>query len=379
MPNEAEELRETIELTNFLTTKQVEDILNIAIKRAPTGNYEAKLEIKSLIDELSRRGLSLDSKFEVEGTSWKCPKCERMLTGVAKCPCGHVNETIIPKGTYEFLFEQDLGRVSSYCQNYACGHPIRFEEHILHVETGKRFIVGNVCVQHILGEHDLVKIAISLLAKCSRKVEKLNKAKKCDDICGDILRKVVETDPKHRFTKPEFLFLDAIENAQTKVTIKKAKEFAEKWTDNDIDELKKKVIEEAEHEKKSQYKRNEETEDWIRFLRYKKDRHKDRDSDFWENCLEVTEREGRPTAGQRNAIQGEFERYKKIIIGDASVLGDLPSTVKYMAEKMLSHASQCQSYFHIGLLEQLLTRGDLSEKQISTLKSGCRKCNWRLD
>jgi hypothetical protein len=377
--DDIQEMTEQIELTKFLTTKQVSDIVALAVRKAPTGNYQAKLEITVLMDELRKRGLQLENKFSIEGSKWTCPKCSREMMGVARCPCGYVNEKIIPKGTYEFLYEVDLGGVFGVCGNYGCGHPIRFLEHIMHVETGKNYIVGNVCVGHILGEHDLIKIAISLLARCSHIVEKQNKSQRCDEICGQVLREVVQIDSKHWFTKAEYLFLEAIKGSQSKLTLKKAEEFKAKWTPEAIVQLKKDVEQRDIEEKKGPLEKSAEREKWLVFLEYEKRRRKGRDSDFIDNCLSATKNQGQPYPGQRNALRGEFERFWRILEGDTEVLKGLPVLVCYIAEKMMKHLKTCQTDFHISLLEQVLDKKELTERQFMALKEGCKRCNWKLD
>jgi hypothetical protein len=377
--DEVQELTEQIELTKFLTTKQISEILALAINKAPTGNYQAKVEITVLMDELRKRGLSMDNKFSIDGTKWTCPKCSRELTGVAQCPCGYVNEKVIPKGTYEFLYEVDLGGVFGTCENYGCGHPIRFQEHIMHVETGRNYIVGNVCVGHILGEHDLIKIAISLLARCSHVVERQNKSQRCEEICGEVLREVVQIDPKHWFTKPEYLFMHAIAEAQSKLTLKKAEELRVKWTPEAISQLRYDVEQRETEEKKGPLEKSAEQGKWLSFLEYKIRRSKGRDSDFLKNCLSATKSQGQPTSGQRNALHSEFERFWRILEGDTEVLKGLPISVQYIAEKMMKHLKTCQTDFHISLLEQVLDKKELTERQFMALKEGCKACHWKLD
>jgi hypothetical protein len=374
-----EELKEEIELTKFLTTKQIAEIIELAVKKAPTGNYQAKVEMTVLMDELRKRGLQVENKFSIEGSKWKCPKCNRELTGVAKCVCGFVNEKVIPKGNYEFLYEVDLGGVEGICENFGCGHPIRFEEHIMHVETNRHYVVGNVCVGHILGEHDIIKIAISLLSRCSKIVEKQNKARRCDEICGEVLRKIEEIDPKHWFTQPEYLFLDAIDGARSKLTLKKAEEFRDKWTPDRLVELQKLVEQRAQDEKKTPLEQTLTKERWLTFLEYKIRRNKGSESDFFANCVAVTKKDGIPTPRQRNALESEFKVFWRILEGDADLLRGLPISVFYIADKMMKHVKACQTDFHISLIYQVLERKELTEKQFVALKEGCKRCGWKLD
>jgi hypothetical protein len=377
--DDIQEMTEQIELTKFLTTKQISDIIKLAVNKAPTGNYQAKVEIKVLIDELQKRGLPMVNKFSIDGSAWVCPKCSRSMVGSAQCPCGFVNDKVIPRGTYEFLYEVDLGGVYGSCDNYGCGHPIRFEEHILHIETGREYVVGNVCVGHILGEHDLIKIAISLLARCSNIVERQNKAQRCDEICGEVLREVVQIDPKHWFTKPEYLFLEAIKGAQSKVTLKKAEELRSKWTPEAISQLRYDVKQRDEEDKKGPLEKSAERDKWLIFLEYKMRRSKGKDGDFLSNCLSATKSQGQPTSGQRNALRSEFDLFCRILEGDTEVLKGLPVLVCYIAEKMMKHLKTCQTDFHISLLEQVLYNKELTERQFMALKEGCKRCGWKLD
>ncbi|MBD3388937.1 MAG: hypothetical protein GF414_08580 [Candidatus Altiarchaeales archaeon] len=384
--NEARELKESIELTRFLTREQIEDILDLAIKTGPKGKYEAKVEIQLLKDELMKRGLDVPDEFRVGGSSWKCPKCNRQLTGVARCPCGHEDETVVPKGTYEFLFERDLGQVGNYCENHGCNHPIRFEEHIRHKESGRILVVGNVCVQRILGEHDLVKVATSLLSRCSSRVDRLNKARRCDEICGDALRRVVKIDPKHYFTKEEADFLGAIENARGTITLKKAREMAEKWDEDArsspfsrlVSKVKAREKDIQNEREETRSDRSDERSEWLDFLKFMKKR-RGNGTDFWDNCIEVTKRDDRPTPGQRRAVGEEFRAYKAVRKGDRSVLDSLDPITRSMGRAMFDHQERCHSRYHLGLLIQLIVKAGLTERQIATLREGCKRCGWKFE
>jgi len=371
---ETEELKETIELTRFLTTEQIERIVDMAVTVGPSG-YEAKVEIKFLLDELAKRGLKVSNRFEVAGTDWKCPKCGRVLVGVAKCPCGHVNTTVIPKGTYEFLYENDLGVPRGNCQNYGCGHPIRFEEHIQHLETSREFVVGNVCVGRILGEHDLIRVALSLLARMSGRVDKLSKARKCRDICEPVLQHVTEIDPEGWFTKEEHQFFEAMMEARSGLTLKKAEELRDKWTPDALRKLADMAASRGAAER--DIRSDDDRGRWLTFLGYKR-QSRPQAKDFWDNCISATERDGWPTTGQRQALQAESERFWKIAGGDESVLEPLEGLVKWVARRMLRHSARCKNYFHVGLLEQLLTGGRLTDNQLKALDDGCRMCGWKL-
>jgi hypothetical protein len=345
---EAEQLKESIELTDFLSTEQIRKILSMAIKHGPEG-YEARLDIQLLMDELRARGLSVTNRFEVKGND------------------------AIPRGTYEFLYENDLGAPNGTCENYGCGHPIRYEEHIKHIESGREFVVGNVCVERILGEHDLIRVATSLLARMSGKVERLNRAARCKAICGDVLKEVIKLDPTGRFSRPERVFLEAIESGKSGPTLKMAEELKAKWTPEAISRLK---IDVAEWTHRSHPDAN--TDGWMTFLTYKK-QTRPQSRDFWDNCVEAVNRNGVPTAGQQSALHDEFERFWKMARGDETVLEPLQGVFKYFGLKMLRHTAKCGSYFHIGLLEQLLEGRDMSWKQIEALNQGCRMCGWKLD
>lgn len=370
MTDESESLRESIELTNFLTTEQIEQIISRAVNEVRPGDYQAKVEIQFLMDELAKRGLKAENRFEAAGSEWTCPKCNRKLVGVGKCPCGHINPTVLPKGTYEFLYEADLGSPKGSCKNYGCGHPIRFEEHVRHLETGLEFVVGNVCVERILGEHDLVKVATSLLARISGRVDKLSKAAKCKAICGSVLQRVRELDPRGWFTEDEQRFLEAIEGAKSGLTLKKAEELRDKWTAERVSELEARV-----RARKGQEPRGEGKDRWLEFLHYKR-QNRPQAKDFWDNCISAAEKDGAPTSGQRNALQAEYDRFWKIAGGDETVLEPLEGLAKWVARRMLKHSAKCRSYFHVGLLEQLLTGGRLTDGQLAALDQGCRMCRW---
>lgn len=346
--SETDELKETLELTDFLTAEQIEQIVSQAIRTTPSG-YEARLEIGLLVDALKARGVDVENRFESAG-----------------------NE-VIPKGTYEFLYENDLGEPLGSCQNYGCGHPIRFEEHIRHIESGREFVVGNVCVERILGEHDLVQIAISLLARMSGKLDRMSKADKCMKICGTALRLVVEADPNHWFTGDEYEFWKAIQGCKSSLTLKKAEEFKAKWTPVAFSHLAEQVT-----QRKLLANPDANTEGWMNFLTYKK-QTRPNSTGFWDNCIEAVQRNGVPTVGQQSALHAEFKRFWAMARGDETVLEPLQGVFKYFGLKMLKHSAKCGSYFHIGLLEQLLEGRDLSWKQVEVLAHGCHMCGWKLD
>lgn len=346
---DTDELKETIELTDFLSTEQIKDLVNRAVRDTPKG-YEARLEIGLLVDALRTRGFDVQNRFKAEGNS------------------------VIPKGTYEFLYENDLGEPTGTCGNYGCGHPIRYEEHIRHIESGREFVVGNVCVERLLGEHDLIRVATSLLARMSGKVERLNKAARCRQICGPILELVEVIDPNQWFTRPDHAFLEAIKEGRSGPTLKMAEELRAKWTPEAIQHLREQVA-----GRKHLSHPDANTDGWMTFLTYKK-QSRPQAADFWNNCISATERDGTPTTGQVHALQGEFDRFWKITKGDESVLERLEEEsglTRWMARKMLGHSAKCRSLFHIGLLEQLLTGGRLTDNQLAALDQGCRMCGWK--
>lgn len=351
MPEETGELKETIELSDFLTNEQIKRIVDAAVKDTPKG-YEARLEIGILIDALAEQDHGrqrLSNRFESEGNA------------------------VIPKGTYEFLYENDLGDPSGSCENYGCGHPIRYEEHIRHVETGREFVVGNVCVGRILGEHVLIKVATSLLARMSNKVDRLSKASRCRQICAPILELVNIIDPNQWFTRPEHAFLEAIKEGRSGPTLKMAEEMRVKWTPEAIQHLREQVS-----ERNALAHPDANTDGWLTFLTYKK-QTRPNSTGFWDNCVEAVNRNGVPTMGQQSALHAEFDRFWKITRGDDHVLDGLEGVFYYVGSKFLKHSAKCGSYFHMGLLEQLLEGRNLTNKQLDALVDGCHMCGWKLD
>lgn len=58
-------------------------------------------------------------------------------------------DSLIDPSTYEYTGTcVDTGVMGSYC---ACGHPIRFEFHIVSEKLGKSAIVGSTCIEHFAG------------------------------------------------------------------------------------------------------------------------------------------------------------------------------------------------------------------------------------
>ena len=210
-----EKIKEEIKLRDYLTEGQIRRIVGMAIKTRSGGEYHAKVPLQTLMDELLRHQVN-------------APQFKKDI----EC----IDEKALPSGTYTLIEVNDLGRVGNHCEcagntpDSKCNHPIRFEFTVMHTDTKRKFVVGSVCIHQVMGEHRLIDVALLLLKKISNRVTKNNKSLRCDEICGDILREVKKVDPNRWFTYEEYKFLYRIENRQSGITLKKAKEFAVRET-----------------------------------------------------------------------------------------------------------------------------------------------------
>lgn len=354
--NDADAIKESIELHRFLSDKQIEEILDLAVSTNAVGTYEGRIEIQTLLDALNTKGIHLSNEFTLEEDQGE-----------------------IPKGTYEFLYEIDLGEVSGRCQNYGCGHHIRYEEHIRHKESGREFVVGNVCVANLLGEHDLLKVAVSLLAKISNKVDKLNKAEKIKKILGTIPEAIRDIDPDRWFTKDEQKFFDKVDKARSGITIKQAEEIVDTWTEaNKFIDLEKMITARKEENKQTKGEARERIKSWNDFLYYKQWENKRRDfhSDFILNCIEDLKVHDQLSPERQNTLQAEKDIYDRIRAGDITLMKNIADaeTIKYMTH-MLIHIQECDSYFFISILTQATKKKSMSPGQMTAVRErGCGKC-----
>jgi len=358
--NEADEIKESIEINTFLTKEQIEKIIEMAVANRADGTYEGKVEIQTLLDAMNAQGVVVDNQFHFAG------------------------DNVMPTGTYKLLKEVDLGGVDGKCESYGCGHPIRFEEHLLHVESGRRFIVGNVCVTKLLGEHELLKVAVSLLAKVSRRVDKLNKAKKIQELLGKLPDMMKARDPDRLFTKKEQKFFDDVAAAKSSITIKRAEEINQKWDLSALTDLEEKVKKEKQDKMITKVNKRREIEEWLEFLYYKhwENKRKNFHSDFILNCIEELKVHDSLSASRKAQLKEEKELYTKIRYGRPDLM--IPINDRESREvisAMLNHMldNDCDSYFYISVITQAQTRGSLSPGQIGAVKNReCSKCHKKI-
>jgi len=353
---EDNKLRSQIELQRFLTPDQIEEILDKAVQTNAANDYVGKVQIQALLDALNSRGFTFENKFQIEG-----------------------NEAI-PRGTYVFLGEEDLGRPLGKCENYGCGHPIRYLEHIRHSESGKEYVVGNVCVTHLLGKHDLVQIAIALLSKISKQVDKLNKIKKIKQILGTLQTQINAADPNHYFTGEEHKYFAAVSRNQKNVSIRKAQEISEKWRAfGKLSELENMVKQRDDKMNGANPKqeRLDEITSWLDFLYYKQWDNKGRNvnSDFISNCIEEIKVHDQLSESRRDSLKSEKEKYDAIRSADPSLLINIVSREdRVIVSKMLHHSKLCSSFFVVSLIFKADHFGNLTPGQKNALKDICRHC-----
>lgn len=359
--NEADQIKETIDLQKYLTRDQIEEIIDMAIDYNPykgKGSYEGKLSMKLLRDALYTQGHEFENQFSFNG-----------------------NE-VIPKGSYELIDEIDLGAPVGKCENYGCGHPIRFEEHIRHKESGRTFIVGNVCVTKLLGEHDLIQIAVSLLSKISRQLDRLNKAKKIEEILGDLPETLKKIDPEGKFTHTERIFFRSVEMAQSKITIKQAQEIKQRWPLDKFTELIIKVRQEKEMTNMEKGEKKEYIQQWSDFLSYKQyeNRRQHVNSDFIENCIEDLKVHDDLSQHRKETLQVEKDVYDRIRRADPELLIPINGKdTRLVMAKMLNHLKECSSYFYTSLLISGNYYSNLTPGQIGAVKNKpCIKCKKKL-
>jgi len=378
MKDDIDALTEKIELTQFLTPHQITKIIEEAVKIGiangnSSGAYQAKVEISTLLDAIG--GLNKD--MEILGTEWVCPDCSRPWIGRNTCVCGYIIKGVLPGGNYTLLKMIDLGAVTGTCGNYQCGHPIRYEFHIKHIETGAKHVLGSVCVQNFLGNHDLINVALSLMARLKTPLDKQNKSQKAWDICGHIIERLRKIDPKQVYTFHEQKYGEKIQQRKSGITLKKAKQLVDEWsTENDFEELFRKVemynIDIVKKAKDQEKERKKFQFKWKSLLLFKKWDNRGGSSDFIQNCLDELEETGTLSTGKQNALYDDYELYWNIRKGDLS-----GHPINKEMEWLLSHAKKCRGYFFISLAIKLFKYGSLSDGQIGAMKKGCMQCGMR--
>jgi len=360
--NQADKIKESITLNNYLTRDQIEEIIDLSIELNPykgKGEYEGKISMKLLRDALYTQGHDISNVFGFDGNA------------------------VMPKGTYELIEEVDLGLPIGHCENLGCGHPIRFEEHIRHKESGKKFIVGNVCVEKLLGEHDLISIANTLLAKISRKIDRLNKAKHIEEILGDLPEVLKRADPECLFTQHERNFFRDVKEAKSNLTIKEAQDLKfNKWTGQAIVDLINAVKVEQEKNNMNKEAKKDDIKRWNDFLKYKywEVKRSNRDTNFISNCMDDLKVHDEISLHRREKLQSEKDTYDRIMDADPELLVPIDDREhRLVIARVLNHLQNCNSYFHTSLLISANRYGKLTDKQIAAvINIPCKKRQKRL-
>jgi len=394
MNNEAENIKETINLKKFLTSDMIEDIINMAIKTDAAKGYTGRLEMQTLLDALkasTRNQEMFENKFPYSGgpVIWTCPSGHQNATFNYKCiSCEYVNEdpALIPHGTYELLYEEDLGAPVGTCQNYHCGHPIRYAEHIRHIESGRAFVVGNVCINNMLGEHNLLRIAISLLSKISGRIDQHRKIKEIDDLVGGILKDINTADPLHKLTPAEGEFYKQLQKGSgTLLTMKRAQEIKNNWTVDNIKKLSDTILDltkamdiVATDEQRSKKK---ETLSWIAFLKFKDYDNKRREiqSNFIENCLDDIEIHGSLAETRKSSLKNEKDLYDRVREADPLLIVNVPiEEDRYFLAHLMNHVKTCNSFFYISVVLSALHFKSLTVGQKNALTTRGCNCGYKI-
>jgi hypothetical protein len=395
MENEADKIAATISLKRFLPLEVIEDIVEMAIKTDAAKGYTGRLEMQTLLDALRSRIRNpemFDNKFPYTGGPiiWTCPNNHQNATFNHKCiSCGYINEDpdLLPHGTYELLYEEDLGAPVGTCQNYHCGHPIRYAEHIRHIESGREFVVGNVCLLNLLGKHDLLLIAVSLLSKISDRIDHHRRIKEIENMVGHILKKIHISDPLHKLTPAEGEFYKQLQKGSgTLLTMKRAQEIKNNWTDGNIEKLSTTVIDLTRAQEAAttdeQKSKKKETLSWIAFLKFKDYDNKRREiqSDFIENCLDDIEIHGSLAETRKSSLKNEKDLYDRVREADPLLLVNISSEDdRYFLAHLMNHVrTSCNSFFYISIVLSALHFKSLTVGQKNALTTRGCNCGYKI-
>lgn len=344
------------EITKTLTKDDIAGIVQNAVAKNAWNMYEARMDVQILMDALRVRGTSLNNEFQV-------------------------NSEKIPVGTYEFLYERDLGSPIGKCECFGCGHPIRFEQHIRHRESNKTMVVGSTCLKNILGQHPLLDVIADLESRISEHVDNLNKAEKIKRMLGDIPARIRSIDPERRITQSVQRFFDQVESASNGINISTAKEIAATWNDSAFAALSNNMQELTEHNNRTKEIARERIRSWNAFLYYKQwdNKRRNHHSDFILNCIEDLKVHDDISPERKSALMGEKELYDRVKQRDITLLKYFTDAeqIKYLVH-MLIHLQKCDSYFFTSVIMQAVTTTYLSPGQIEAIDRGCGKCNQNI-
>jgi len=372
MMNQADKIKETINLNKFLSATMIEKIIDMSIKNDAAVGYRGRLEVQTLLDALNQdKAGSFTNAFPYAGAN-------AVIEGD--------NIDLMPKGTYEFLYEEDLGAPVGNCHNYHCNHPIRYAEHIRHMESGREFIVGNVCLINLLGEHDLLLIAVSLLSRISNRIDQRRKISEICDLVGDTLCDIHMADPLHKLTPNEGEFLKQLNKGSgSLLTLKRAQEIKDQWPTEKINELSENIrnlVKAAEDTaSEDQKSKKKETLAWITFLKFKDYDNKRREilSDFIQNCLDDIEIHGSLAETRKSSLKSEKALYDRVRSADPTLIIDVPvEEDRYFLAHLMNHVKTCDSYFYISVVLSAMHFKSLTPGQKNALTTKSCKCGFKI-